>query len=96
MSLSLSDVRLNYTLVFITHRSGCLDSYRSLVLKPTWEKAYYRCAESLSKLNDLEAAFSINKIGRDMCEQKADLERQYMELLQLRKYVRTARCYWLV
>lgn len=57
------------------------------MLKPSWEKAYYRCAESLCKLGDLATAMTINSAGRSMCEQQGDLERQYTELQQLSKCV---------
>lgn len=57
------------------------------MLKPTWEKPYYRCAESLCKLGDLERALTINNLGRSLCEKLDELERQYAELLHLNKCV---------
>lgn len=57
------------------------------MLKPSWEKPYYRCAESLCKLGDLSTAVTINSAGRSMCETLGDLERQQAELQQLTKYV---------
>ena len=71
----------------IGFRSSCLDSYRALVLKPSWEKPYYRCAESLCKLGDLATALTINSAGRSMCELQGDLERQHSELQQMSKCV---------
>lgn len=71
----------------LSFRSSCLDSYRALVLKPSWEKPYYRCAESLCKLGDLATALTINSAGRSMCEQQGELERQHSELQQLSKCV---------
>ena len=68
--------------VLCIFRSGCLDSYRALVLKPTWDKPYYRCAESLGKLGDVSIALSINERGRKACDKKDDLERQYTEFQQ--------------
>ena len=56
------------------------------MLKPSWEKPYYRCAESLYKLGDLATALTINSAGRSMCEQQGDLERQQSELQQLNRY----------
>lgn len=57
------------------------------MLKPTWEKAYYRCAESFSKLGDIDTALCINSMARSQCEQLGDLERQHTELQQLKEYV---------
>ena len=57
------------------------------MLKPSWEKPYYRCAESLCKLGDLATALTINSAGRSMCEQQGELERQHLELQQLSKCV---------
>lgn len=57
------------------------------MLKPTWEKAYYRCAESFRKLGDIDTALRINSIARSQCEQLGDLVRQYTELQQQNKFV---------
>jgi hypothetical protein len=76
-----------FTYQLFSFRSSCLDSYRALVLKPSWEKPYYRCAESLCKLGDLATALTINTTGRSMCEQQGELERQHSELQQLSKCV---------
>ena len=57
------------------------------MLKPSYHKAYYRCAESLCKLGDVDTALSINSTGRSRCDQVGDLERQYSDLQRLSKYV---------
>ena len=57
-----------------------MDSYRALVLKPEWEKAYYRCAEAWIKLGNIPAAVSVNHSGQRLCIEHSDLDRQLKEL----------------
>ena len=58
-----------------------MDSYRALVLRPDWEKAYYRCAESWVQLGCLHMALSINSSGCENCQEKSELERQQGEIV---------------
>ena len=64
-------------------RCACVDSYRALVLRPDWEKPYYRCAEAWLRLGDVNTAVAVNKSGREACSDRADLERQYKEIQDL-------------
>lgn len=64
-------------------RYACVDSYRALVLKPEWEKPYYRCAEAWIKLGDINNALTVNVSGRTACSERADLDKQYKEIQTL-------------
>ena len=68
--------------VFIpcTRRCACVDSYRALVLRPSWEKAYYRCAEAWAKMGELPEALAINQAGLRACSEHPDLVKQLREL----------------
>ena len=54
------------------------------MLKPGWEKAYYRCAEAWGKLGEPAMALTINKEGVRECSEAGDLSRQ-TAVLQLSK-----------
>ena len=69
--------------IVLNHRCACVDSYRALVLRPDWEKPYYRCAEAWLRLGDVNTAVAVNKSGREACSERADLERQYKEIQDL-------------
>lgn len=69
--------------VILNYRCACVDSYRALVLRPDWEKPYYRCAEAWLRLGDVNTAVAMNKSGREACSERADLERQYKEIQDL-------------
>lgn len=69
--------------VILNCRCACVDSYRALVLRPDWEKPYYRCAEAWLRLGDVNTAVAMNKSGREACSERADLERQYKEIQDL-------------
>ena len=60
-----------------------MDSYRALVLKPEWEKPYFRCAEAWIKLGEIGNALTVNVSGRTTCSERADLDKQYKELQTL-------------
>ena len=75
-ALITCDIVLNY-------RCACVDSYRALVLRPDWEKPYYRCAEAWLRLGDVNTAVAVNKSGREACSERVDLERQYKEVQDL-------------
>ena len=61
-------------------RCACVDSYRALVLRPSWSKAYYRCAEAWSRLGRLSEALAINITGLAQCEGSSELQIQSVEL----------------
>ena len=61
--------------VFI-YRNACVDSYRALVLHPTWEKPYYRCADAWHRLGEITFAVEINEQGRSLAASSADLRSQ--------------------
>ena len=54
-----------------------MDSYRALVLDPTWEKPYYRCAEAWHRMGDIAHAVEINKQGQKHAKTSADLNSQF-------------------
>lgn len=53
-----------------------MDSYRALVLHPTWEKPYYRCAEAWHRLGEITFAIEINEQGQLLASSSADLSSQ--------------------
>ena len=53
-----------------------MDSFRALVLCPTWEKPYYRCAEAWHRLGKLTFAVEINKEGQVLAKSSAELQSQ--------------------
>jgi len=53
-----------------------VDSYRALVLDPTWEKPYYRCAEAWHRLGEITFAIDINEQGQLLAKSSADLHSQ--------------------
>ena len=57
-------------------RHACLDSYRALTLRPTWEKPYYRCAEAWHRMGEVAFAMAINKQGQALASTYADLSTQ--------------------
>ena len=58
-------------------RNACIDSYRALVLYPTWEKPYYRCAEAWHKLGELSLAIDVNELGQILASSSAELHSQH-------------------
>ncbi len=54
------------------------------MLRPGWEKAYYRCAEAWNKLGEQDIAIAINTEGLRECSDTDDLYRQSTELSPLR------------
>ena len=61
-------------------RNACVDSYRAMVLRPSWEKAYYRCAEAWSKLGDFPQALEVSRSGTAQCDSRTDLDRQLRDI----------------
>ena len=61
-------------------RNACVDSYRALVLRPDWEKPYYRCSELWMLLGNHTVALQVNGIGCDMCSMNSDLHKQKSEI----------------
>ncbi len=59
---------------------ACLDSYRAVVLRSGWEKAYYRCSEAWAKLGEPKVALIINREGLRECIESGDLHKQSAEL----------------
>ena len=57
-------------------RNACVDSYRALILHPTWEKPYYRCAEAWHRLGEISVAIGVNSRGRVLASSCADLNSQ--------------------
>lgn len=57
-------------------RNACVDSFRALVLHPTWEKPYYRCAEAWHRLGEITFAVEINELGQILASSSADLSSQ--------------------
>ena len=51
-----------------------------MVLRPGWEKAYYRCSEAWAKLGEPEMALEINKEGIKECREVEDLSKQTADL----------------
>lgn len=64
------------TLIYSMVRHACLDSYRALTLRPTWEKPYYRCAEAWHRMGEVAFAMAINKQGQALASTCADLSTQ--------------------
>ena len=62
-------------------RNACVDSYRALVLRPDWEKPYYRCSESWMLLGNPTMALQVNGMGCDMCSVNSELCKQKSEIL---------------
>lgn len=62
-------------------RRACVDSFRSLVLSPDWEKPYYRCCQAWMLLGNHAVALKLNSMGQDMCKSTSDLCRQKEEIL---------------
>jgi tetratricopeptide (TPR) repeat protein len=60
--------------------NACVDSYRALVLRPDWEKPYYRCSELWMLLGNHTVALQVNGIGCDMCSMNSDLHKQKSEI----------------
>lgn len=50
------------------------------MLRPSWEKAYYRCAEAWAKMGELPEALAINQAGLRACSEHPDLVKQLREL----------------
>ena len=66
---------LNIFMLYL-FRNACIDSYRALVLHPTWEKPYYRCAEAWHRLGEISHAIDINDQGQVLCSSSVDLVSQ--------------------
>ena len=62
-------------------RNACVDSYRALVLRPEWEKPYYRCSEAWLLLGNHSVALAVNGMGCDMCLLNSGLQKQRTEIL---------------
>ena len=58
-----------------------MDSYRAIVLRPDWEKPYYRCSEAWLLLGNHATALKINEMGCERCNLKADLSRQRSDIV---------------
>ena len=63
------------------YRNACVDSYRALVLKPDWEKPYYRCSEGWMLLGNHTTALQVNGMGCELCTSTSDLLRQKGEIM---------------
>ena len=50
------------------------------MLRPVWEKAYFRCAEAWAKMGEVSEALAINQAGLRACSDHSDLEKQLREL----------------
>lgn len=57
-------------------RNACTDSFRAIVLHPTWEKPYYRCAQAWHQLGETSHAAEINRLGQLLCSSSSDLQSQ--------------------
>ena len=57
-----------------------MDSYRAMVLRPEWEKAYYRCAEAWGKLGNWQMAREVSLSGTSQCDSRTELDRQLREI----------------
>lgn len=68
-----SGVHHNLYYTSIVCRNASIDSYRALVLHPTWEKPYYRCAEALHRLGEMTYAIEVNELGQILSTSSADL-----------------------
>ena len=62
-------------------RNACVDSFRALVLRPEWEKPYYRCSEAWLSLGNHSLALKMNKLGRDLCSSTSELCRQNEQIM---------------
>jgi tetratricopeptide (TPR) repeat protein len=62
---------------------ACIDSQRAYVLKPDYDKAYYRCAEAWLRMGEIRYAAIISQMAAKICRYSSDLVKQLRDIKEM-------------